>query len=303
MLEASGPKLLTRGPASRPSVLGSLPTIPGRCPSHEGKSTYQLLTPFFRPGYPDRRSWRFIPSRCAEGQLDLIPVIRTICAPSEGRKCFQSASLREHFEGEAAAGLGTGDADRRGAGELYRQGDGLLCRSAGVGGVSGRGRLERGCGGRGSKECGGTGERKRLCAERFAFSVGRLGSEGDASPCEGKMSGEASKPLQRTGLPTSNPRGGGLKRLLIILEPAIWPYHREGAAHGERSARLRLTVRRQQKRNVLRGVGFTQSIVLDRDREGRVGLPALAGLLGDVTSPVDPSRGSVVGTLSVCKCC
>ncbi|WP_423824803.1 NAD-dependent epimerase/dehydratase family protein [Salinibacter ruber] len=33
------------------------------------------------------------------------------------------------------------------------------------------------------------------------------------------------------------------------------------------------------------------------------GLPALAGLLGDVTSPVDPSRGSVLGTLSECTCC
>ena len=50
---ASGPKLLTRRPASRPSVLGSLPTGsgcsptgPGRCPSCKGKSTYQLLKPF-----------------------------------------------------------------------------------------------------------------------------------------------------------------------------------------------------------------------------------------------------------------
>jgi len=57
------------------------------------------------------------------------------CALSEARKCFQSAPLRGHFEGEAAAGLGTGDADRRGAGELCRQGDGVLRRSAGVGGV------------------------------------------------------------------------------------------------------------------------------------------------------------------------
>ena len=45
LLEASGPKVLTRGPASRPSVLGSSPTGPGRCPSREGKSTYQVLNP------------------------------------------------------------------------------------------------------------------------------------------------------------------------------------------------------------------------------------------------------------------
>ncbi len=51
------------------------------------------------------------------------------------------------------------------------------------------------------------GERERLCVERFAFSAGRLDSEGDAPPREGKMSGEASKPFQRTGLPTYNPRG------------------------------------------------------------------------------------------------
>ncbi len=36
MLEASGPKLLTRGPASRPSVLGS-PDLSGKVPLSRGK--------------------------------------------------------------------------------------------------------------------------------------------------------------------------------------------------------------------------------------------------------------------------
>jgi len=38
------------------------------------------------------------------------------------RKCFQSAHLRRHFEGERAAGLGAGDADRGGAAGLCRLG-------------------------------------------------------------------------------------------------------------------------------------------------------------------------------------
>jgi len=99
-----------------------------------------------------------------------------------------------------------------------------------------------------------------LYVERFAFSVGRLDSEGDASPCEGKMNGETSRALQRTRLPTSNPRGEeGWSDFSPSLSRLSGPIS-EGAAHGERSARLRLTVGRQQKRNVLRGVGFTQSV-------------------------------------------
>ncbi len=55
LLQTPGPKLLTRVPASRPSVLGSFPIRSGRCPSHEGKSTYQLLRVWYQ------ELWGFIP--------------------------------------------------------------------------------------------------------------------------------------------------------------------------------------------------------------------------------------------------